>query len=354
LVNDGKAGNQTLTALYSLYRVDVEKKVTFPKVISEMRYLPKAIHISEGTFAQELFTFAGEHQDFVDAAIDSLIWIPTDEEGRKQILQRMLAFGEHAVKPMVRFLGNEHTCGTGGGALQSYSYYAHQMLRAMYDQSTPDARVKIVDTLIESIYEWRNKAGELCWLVADLGDQRAIKALVAAQNYVGYPDSSARDPLFKLRGELIFQFKNGQQARTPQQLGLLCKQFPADGLYHFLEGHFEAWLRDIGRPDLAERCQKLRSEGGDPEQSLMRFALYSDATESHYKLMKPEPACSICGLTERNKSRYLGKGDFVQWVGRCPECGAAFCVDHAVFDQELGDYVCPHHRLRIRIHDLES
>jgi len=353
-------GNQevraaAMQALYCLYCVDVEKKVTYPNATSEMRSLPKAKHIKEETFAQELLSFAAEQKDFVDAALDSLFWVPTNEEGRKDILQRMLAFGEHAVKPMARSLGNFGTCGTGGGAQQTFSFYARQMLRDMYDQSTPEIRSKIVDELIEAVYEWRNKTpSELHWFLAELGDTRATKALIAAQNYMGYPDSRDRDPLFQLRGEIIFQFRSGQPARIPQELGLLCEQAPEDGMYHFLDGHFDGWLTDIGRPDLAERCRKLRSEGGDPGQSLKRFAVYCDARESRYKLVKSDMACSVCGRIKITKTRYWDKGSLIQWVGRCPECHAALCIEHALFDQELGDYVCPHHRLRIRLHDLES
>jgi hypothetical protein len=266
----------------------------------------------------------------------------------------MLAFEEHSAKGMASCLRNFSTCGTGADALQTVSYYANKLLRDLYDQSSPEVRIRIIDQLIELVYEWRNHAPvDLHWILAEFGDKRAVKALVAAQNYIRYPSPDSRDPLFQLRGEKTFRFRNGQQARIPRELGLLCEQFPNDGMYHFLEGHFESWLVDIGRPDLAERCRKLRLEGGDPEQSLKRFAVYCDAKES-YKLIPPGTACSVCGQVKLSRARYWEKDDRIQWIGRCPECNTALCVEHAVFDQELGDYVCPEHRLRVRLHDVES
>ena len=68
-----------------------------------------------------------------------------------------------------------------------------------------------------------------------------------------------------------FVFRNGQRASTVGDLAALCKQSPADAIYHLMGGHFEPWLSYIGRNDLAETARHARKSSGSDETRLRQF-----------------------------------------------------------------------------------
>jgi hypothetical protein len=68
-----------------------------------------------------------------------------------------------------------------------------------------------------------------------------------------------------------FVFRNGQKAYAVEDLARICREAPADALFHLLEGHFEPWLTYIGRDDLAQRAKSARLSSGSDETRLSAF-----------------------------------------------------------------------------------
>jgi hypothetical protein len=72
-----------------------------------------------------------------------------------------------------------------------------------------------------------------------------------------------------------YHFSSTEQAETVQEFLALCRANKSVARDHLRAGHFEPWLRDQGRDDLAARAAKVRH---DP-----------DGLEKFLKTARPSP-----------------------------------------------------------------
>ena len=68
------------------------------------------------------------------------------------------------------------------------------------------------------------------------------------------------------RGEHLmvmpFRFSNDVQASTVDEFLDTCEKYPAISRYHLLNSHFEPWLTDLGREDLAKVAESAVAAPG--------------------------------------------------------------------------------------------
>ena len=74
-----------------------------------------------------------------------------------------------------------------------------------------------------------------------------------------------------LLGVDTFVFEKGNPATTPEELAELCARYPEEAADYLFAGEIEAWLRDIGAPDLARITKRIRVTTGDPELGVEKF-----------------------------------------------------------------------------------
>lgn len=74
-----------------------------------------------------------------------------------------------------------------------------------------------------------------------------------------------------LLGVGTFIFENGSEATTPEELAELCARYPEEAADYLLAGEIEAWLSEIGSPDLARAAKRIRATVGDPEMGVEKF-----------------------------------------------------------------------------------
>jgi hypothetical protein len=70
-----------------------------------------------------------------------------------------------------------------------------------------------------------------------------------------------------------FIFRNGQSACTVEQLAKLCSDYPEDGIFHLMSGHFEPWLQYIGEESISEIAKKARESTGTPLEKIYGFVI---------------------------------------------------------------------------------
>jgi serine/threonine protein kinase len=74
-----------------------------------------------------------------------------------------------------------------------------------------------------------------------------------------------------LLGVSTFVFEKGNPATTPEELAELCARYPEEAADYLFAGEIEAWLHDIGAPDLARITKRIRATTGDPELGVEKF-----------------------------------------------------------------------------------
>ncbi|HET8853729.1 MAG TPA: serine/threonine-protein kinase, partial [Ktedonobacteraceae bacterium] len=74
-----------------------------------------------------------------------------------------------------------------------------------------------------------------------------------------------------LLGVGTFVFEKGNPATTPEELAELCARYPEEAADYLFAGEIEAWLYDIGAPDLARITKRIRVTTGDPELGVEKF-----------------------------------------------------------------------------------
>jgi serine/threonine protein kinase len=74
-----------------------------------------------------------------------------------------------------------------------------------------------------------------------------------------------------LLGVGAFQFENGGEATTPEELADLCAHYPTEAADYLYSGVIESWLSEIGEHDLARTTKRIRATVGDPEMGVNRF-----------------------------------------------------------------------------------
>jgi len=74
-----------------------------------------------------------------------------------------------------------------------------------------------------------------------------------------------------LLGVGAFQFENGGEATTPEELAELCAHHSTEAADYLYSGVIESWLSEIGEHDLARSTKRIRATVGDPEIGVNRF-----------------------------------------------------------------------------------
>jgi serine/threonine protein kinase len=74
-----------------------------------------------------------------------------------------------------------------------------------------------------------------------------------------------------LLGVGAFQFENGGEATTPEELAELCAHYSTEAADYLYSGVIESWLSEIGEHDLARATKRIRATVGDPEMGVNRF-----------------------------------------------------------------------------------
>ncbi len=74
-----------------------------------------------------------------------------------------------------------------------------------------------------------------------------------------------------LLGVGAFQFENGGEATTPEELAELCAHYPTEAADYLFAGVIESWLSEIGENELARTTRRIRATVGDPEMGVNRF-----------------------------------------------------------------------------------
>jgi serine/threonine protein kinase len=74
-----------------------------------------------------------------------------------------------------------------------------------------------------------------------------------------------------LLGVGAFQFENGGEATTPEELAELCAHYPTEAADYLYSGVIESWLSEIGANELARTTKRIRTTVGDPEMGVNRF-----------------------------------------------------------------------------------
>ena len=74
-----------------------------------------------------------------------------------------------------------------------------------------------------------------------------------------------------LLGVGAFQFENGGEATTPEELAELCAHYSTEAADYLYSGVIESWLSEIGEHDLARATKRIRATVGDPELGVNRF-----------------------------------------------------------------------------------
>ena len=74
-----------------------------------------------------------------------------------------------------------------------------------------------------------------------------------------------------LLGVGAFQFENGGEATTPEELAELCAHYSTEAADYLYSGVIESWLSEIGEHDLARATKRIRVTVGDPEMGVNRF-----------------------------------------------------------------------------------
>ncbi len=74
-----------------------------------------------------------------------------------------------------------------------------------------------------------------------------------------------------LLGVGAFQFENGGEATTPEELADLCAHYSTEAADYLYSGVIESWLSEIGEHDLARATKRIRATVGDPEMGVNRF-----------------------------------------------------------------------------------
>ena len=74
-----------------------------------------------------------------------------------------------------------------------------------------------------------------------------------------------------LLGVGAFQFENGGEATTPEELAELCAHYSTEAADYLYSGVIKSWLSEIGEHDLARATKRIRATVGDPEMGVNRF-----------------------------------------------------------------------------------
>lgn len=74
-----------------------------------------------------------------------------------------------------------------------------------------------------------------------------------------------------LLGVGTFEFENGDEATTPEELADLCARYPEEAADYLSDGEIESWLRELGETELAREARHLRAINEDSLLAVEQF-----------------------------------------------------------------------------------
>ena len=125
-----------------------------------------------------------------------------------------------------------------------------------------------------------------------------------------------------LLGVGAFQFENGGEATTPEELADLCAHYPTEAADYLYSGVIESWLTEIGENELARTTRRIRATVGDPEMGVTRFlqAVMGPNAQTRNYTPTSTAANGTSGRTG-NGTRMSIPGSHPNWPGRIRDQG---------------------------------
>ena len=74
-----------------------------------------------------------------------------------------------------------------------------------------------------------------------------------------------------LLGVGTFEFENGDEATTPEELADLCARYPEEAADYLSDGEIDSWLRELGETELAREARHLRAINEDSLLAVEQF-----------------------------------------------------------------------------------
>lgn len=136
-----------------------------------------------------------------------------------------------------------------------------------------------------------------------------------------------------LLGDGAFQFENGGEATTPEELAELCAHYPTEAADYLYSGDIESWLLQIGENDLARTTRRIRTTVGDPEMGVNRFLQAVMGPNAQTRTYTSTPSLSNgTGAQSRTGTRPSTAGSRTSWPGRTRESSNAVLVRPKTID----------------------
>jgi hypothetical protein len=125
-----------------------------------------------------------------------------------------------------------------------------------------------------------------------------------------------------LLGVGAFQFENGGEATTPEELADLCAYYPTEAADYLYSGVIESWLTEIGELELARTTKRIRATVGDPEMGVTRFlqAVMGPNAQTRTYTPTSTAANGTSGQTSTG-TRMSIPGSHTIWPGRIRDQG---------------------------------
>jgi serine/threonine protein kinase len=136
-----------------------------------------------------------------------------------------------------------------------------------------------------------------------------------------------------LLGVGAFQFENGGEATTPEELAELCAHYPTEAADYLYSGVIESWLSEIGANELARSTKRIRTTVGDPEMGVNRFlqAVMGPNAQTRTYTSTPSPGNGT-GSQTGTDTRTNTAGSRTSWSGRTRDSSNAVIVRPKIID----------------------
>lgn len=136
-----------------------------------------------------------------------------------------------------------------------------------------------------------------------------------------------------LLGVGAFQFENGGEATTPEELAELCAHYPTEAADYLFAGVIESWLSEIGANELARTTKRIRKTVGDPEMGVNRFlqAVMGPNAQTRTYTSTSSSSNGTSGPVETG-TRSSTAGSRTSWPGRTRESSSAVIVRPKTID----------------------
>src|SRR2546427_3834940 len=118
-----------------------------------------------------------------------------------------------------------------------------------------------------------------------------------------------------LLGVGAFQFENGGEATTPEELADLCAHYPTEAADYLYAGVIESWLSEIGENELARATKRIRATVGDPEMGVNRFLQAVMGPNAQTRNYTPTSTAGN-GTSRQTSTRTSIPGSRTNWSGR--------------------------------------